>query len=52
MEIFKKIWGYVTFKRNSGTDKNLNLKVMHGINKISILMFLVGMLVLIFKCTR
>jgi hypothetical protein len=52
MEILRKIWGYVIFKKNTDPEKNLNLKVMHGINKLSILMFLVGMIVLIYKCSR
>ncbi|MFM7497616.1 MAG: DUF6728 family protein [Bacteroidota bacterium] len=33
--------------------KNFNLRMMHGINKISILMFLGGLLVLVYRsCLR
>jgi len=52
MEILNKIWGYITLKKNPEASGNTNLKVMHGINKISIVMFLAGMLVLIYKCTK
>ncbi|MBU6274744.1 MAG: DUF6728 family protein [Bacteroidia bacterium] len=32
---------------------NFNLRMMHGINRISILMFIAGVLVLVFRsCTR
>lgn len=52
MEILKKIWGYITFRKDTGAAGNTNLKVMHGINKISILMFLLGMVVLVVKCSK
>ena len=46
------ILSYITFKKQSapanGSD-GFNLRAMHTINKISILMFLVGLVVLIIK---
>ena len=51
MEILKKIWGYITLKKDPDASGNFNLRMMHGINKISIVMFLLGMIVLIFKCS-
>ena len=52
MEILKKLWGYLTLKKNPEASGNTNLKVMHGINKLSIIMFLFGMIVLIYKCSK
>jgi hypothetical protein len=50
MEIWKKIFGYLTFKKRDPNDPNsFNLRMMHGINKISIFMFLIGVIVLIVK---
>lgn len=52
MEVWRKILSYITFKKQSapanGSD-GFNLRAMHTINKISILMFLVGLVVLIIK---
>lgn len=52
MEVWRKILSYITFKKQSapanGSD-GFNLRAMHTINKISILMFLVGLIVLIVK---
>jgi hypothetical protein len=52
MEVWRKIISYVTFKKQSapanGSD-GFNLRAMHTINKISILMFLVGLVVLVIK---
>jgi hypothetical protein len=50
MKILQKFVSYISFKRQEGNEKNnVNLKMMHGINKISILMFLIGMIFLVFK---
>ncbi len=52
--MFKKIWSYLTFKKQpefEQADKSY-LKMMHGINRISILMFLIGMIVVIIKIVR
>lgn len=52
MEVWRKILSYVTFKKQSapanGSD-GFNLRAMHTINKISILMFLVGLVILVIK---
>jgi len=53
MEVWKKIVGYLTFKKRNPEDpSNFNLKTMHVINKISIFMFLIGVIVLIIKLTN
>lgn len=53
MEIWKKIWGYIILKKEltheDGTPISKQLKMMHGINKISILMFLIGIIIVIYK---
>lgn len=49
--IFKKIWSYITFRKQPG-EKNLNTRLMHGMNRISILMFLVAMIVIIVRILR
>ncbi len=35
------------FKRDKSASRNINLRMMHGINRISILMFLVALIVMI-----
>jgi hypothetical protein len=37
------------WKKNQNKTDNFNLRMMHGINRISILMFLVAMIVLIIR---
>jgi hypothetical protein len=49
-EIASKVWGYMTFKKDN-TEGSF-LKSMHTINKISIAMFLVCMIILIFKIMK
>lgn len=50
MEVLNKIWSYITFRKPAeGAPSSFNLRVMHGINKISILMFLAGILFLIIR---
>jgi hypothetical protein len=50
MEIWKKLLGYITFKKaDPNSPSSFNLRMMHGINKISILMFLAGMIYLIVR---
>ncbi len=51
MEVFKKIWAYLTFKKST-REGNSYLKMMHGINKISIFMALIAFTVLIIKCAK
>ncbi|MFM9944164.1 MAG: DUF6728 family protein [Bacteroidia bacterium] len=52
MEILNKIWSYITFKKDPNSKGNSYLKAMHGINKLSIAMFLVAIVILIFKCSK
>jgi hypothetical protein len=49
--IFKKIWDYLTFKKQD-SNGSTNLKMMHGINRISLLMFLVAVVVMVVRCLR
>jgi len=50
MEVLKKIFGYITFKKqDEGETTNFNLKTMHVINKISILVFLLAITFLIVR---
>lgn len=49
-EIFHKIWGYITFKKDTG--EGTFVKSMHTINKISILIFLCAIVYMVFKLTR
>jgi hypothetical protein len=52
MEVWRKIVSYITFKKQAAPangSNGFNLKAMHTINKISILMFLVGLVVLAIK---
>lgn len=50
MEVWKKLVGYITFKKRDPNDPNsFNLRMMHGINKVSIIMFLIGVIILIIK---
>ncbi len=46
---FKEVFGYFFRKKDPSRPTNVNLKMMHGINKISIVMFLLGMLFFIVK---
>lgn len=41
--------GYFFRKKDPNRKPNFNLRMMHGINKISMLMFLVGILFIIIK---
>lgn len=52
MGFFGKIWSYISFqKQQEHTDKgsNFNLRAMHTINKISLFMFLMAVVVLFFR---
>ncbi len=52
--MFKKIWSYLTFKKQPEYDHvdKSSLKMMHGINRLSIIMFLIGMIIVIAKIIR
>jgi hypothetical protein len=43
------VLGYFFRKADPSRKTNFNLKMMHGINKISILMFLIGLIFVIVK---
>ena len=44
-----EVWGYFFRKKDPSRPSNFNIRMMHGINKISILMFLAGVLFMILK---
>lgn len=44
-----EVGGYFFRKKDSSRPSNINLKMMHGVNKISIAIFLIGVLYLILK---
>jgi hypothetical protein len=39
-------------KRNPDEPRNINLKFMHGMNRISLFMFLVGIIVMLVRLFR
>jgi len=49
MEVLKKIWNYLSFSNKNEDNGSLNLRFMHGINKISIFMFLMAVIFLIVR---
>jgi hypothetical protein len=44
-----EVVGYFFRKKDPNRPRNINLKMMHGVNKISIIVFLIGVLYLVFK---
>lgn len=44
-----EVFGYFFRKKDPSRPTNFNIRMMHGINKISILMFLCGVLFMILK---
>ena len=46
---FGEVFGYFFRKKDKTRKSNINLRLMHGINKISILIFLAGIIYLIIK---
>jgi len=44
-----EVLGYFFRKKDPNSKPNFNLRMMHGINKISILMFLVALVVILIK---
>lgn len=44
-----EVFGYFFRKKDPSRATNINLKMMHGINKISIIVFLLGVIYLIIK---
>ncbi|MEL6192983.1 MAG: DUF6728 family protein [Bacteroidota bacterium] len=51
MKVWKKIFGYINVfgKKDPDAPKSINLSFMHGINRISIFMFLAAMIYLIVR---
>jgi len=46
---FGEVLGYFFRKKNPNRKSNFNIKVMHGINKISIIVFLIAVIVLLIR---
>ena len=44
---FGEVAGYFFRKKDPNRPSNINLKMMHGINKISIIIYLIALIVLI-----
>ena len=44
-----EVFGYFFRKKDPSRPSNFNIRMMHGINKISILMFLGGVIFMILK---
>jgi hypothetical protein len=44
-----EVGGYFFRKKDPSRPSNINLKMMHGINKISIAIFLLGVLFIVLK---
>jgi hypothetical protein len=44
-----EVGGYFFRKKDPSRPYNINIKMMHGINKISIIIFLLGVLYIILK---
>ena len=44
-----EVGGYFFRKKDPNRPNNINIRMMHGVNKISIVIFLVGVLYIIFK---
>jgi hypothetical protein len=44
-----EVFGYFFRKKDPNRPQNINIRMMHGVNKISILIFLAGVIYLVFK---
>ena len=44
-----EVGGYFFRKKDPSRPSNINIRMMHGINKISIIVFLLGVLYLVLK---
>ena len=49
MEILTKILIYLGLKKNENPTNSVNLKIMHGINRISIYLFIICIAILLWK---
>lgn len=52
MEIWRKFLQYLKLEKDKQHPDNTSIKLMHGMNKISLMMFVVAIVVLIVKCVR
>ena len=46
---FSEVLTYFFRKKNSNSKANFSLKAMHTVNKISIIMFLIGVIVVVLR---
>ncbi len=46
---FGEVFGYFFRKKDPNAKPNFNLRMMHGINKISIIVFLLGIIFFVLK---
>jgi hypothetical protein len=44
-----EVFGYFFRRKDPSRPSNFNIRMMHGINKISIVVFLLGVLYLVYK---
>ena len=44
-----EVGGYFFRKKDPNRPSNINIRMMHGVNKISIVVFLAGVIYLVFK---
>ncbi len=50
MSVWRKLLAYITFNSKENASKgNANLFLMHGINRISIFMFLIAVVIIIVR---
>jgi hypothetical protein len=51
MKTLRKFWSYIAFWKPRPADEpsSFNLRMMHGINRISILMFIIALIVMIIR---
>lgn len=52
MSILKKLLSYILLKKDTEFPNNSYLKAMHRINKISIFVFLIALVIIYFKVFR
>ncbi len=44
-----EVFGYFFRKKDPNRPVNTNIKIMHGINKISIIMFLIAVIIMAYR---
>jgi hypothetical protein len=49
MGIFGKMLSYITFRKQNVRKDDYNLKMMHGINRISIFMFIIALIIMLVR---